>query len=66
MESILRDLYTDKTPQTKKGVFKGGPEPSEKLIRKVLVPTGSFHFYFIPVPKQIQPYHPTWYISRTG
>jgi len=25
--------------------FKGGPEPSEKLIRKVLVPIGRFHFY---------------------
>jgi len=46
--------------------LKGGPEPSEKLIRKVLVPIGRFHFYFIPVPKQIRPYHPTWYISRTG
>jgi len=46
--------------------LKGGPEPSEKLIRKVLVPIGRFHFYFIPVPKQIRPYDPTWYISRTG
>ena len=39
--------------------------PPKKLIRKVLVTIGQFHFYFIPVPKQIQPYHPTWYISRT-
>ena len=39
--------------------FKGGPEPSEKLIRKVLVPIGRFHFNFIPVPKQIRPYHPS-------
>jgi len=46
--------------------FKGGPEPSEKLIRKVLVPIGRFHLYFIPVPKQIWLYHPTWYISRSG
>jgi len=46
--------------------LKGGPEPSEKLIRKVLVPIGRFHSYFTPVPKQIRPYHPTWYISRTG
>jgi len=46
--------------------FKGGPEPSEKLIRKVLVPIGRFHFYFIEVPKKIRPYHPAWYISRTG
>jgi len=38
---------------------KGGLEPSENLIRKVLVPTGRFHFYFVPVPKTIQPYHPT-------
>jgi len=44
---------------------KGGPEPSEKLICKVLVPIGRFHFYFIPAPKQIRPYHPTWYIFRT-
>jgi len=46
--------------------FKGGPEPSEKLIWKVLFPIGRFHFCFIPVPKQIRPYHRTWYISRTG
>jgi len=38
---------------------KGGLEPSENLIRKVLVPTGRFHFYFVPGPKTIQPYHPT-------
>jgi len=31
--------------------IKGGPEPSEILIRKVLVPKGRFHFNFIPVSK---------------
>jgi len=46
--------------------LKGAPEPSEKLIRKVVVPIGRFHFYFISVPKQMRPYHPTWYILRTG
>ena len=46
--------------------LRGGPEPSKKLIRKVLSPIGRFHFYIIPVLKQIWPYHPTWYISQTG
>ena len=39
---------------------------NKKTKKKVLVPIGWFHFYFIPVPKQIRLYHPTWYISRTG
>jgi len=45
---------------------KGGPEPSKKIIRKVLSPVGRFHFCIIPVPKQIWPCHPTWYISWAG
>ena len=45
-----------------KGLFLVG----NATRRKLLVSIGLFHFYFIPVLKQIRPYHPTWYISRTG
>ena len=55
------------TPKNHAGLtvwrLKGEPESPEKLILKVLVPIGRFHFYFIPVPKQIRPYHSTTCIS---
>ena len=44
-------------------MIKGGPQPSEQIIQKVLFPIGQFHFYIITVPKQILPYHPSRCIS---
>ena len=35
-------------------------------IWKVPSPIGRLHFHIIPVPKQIWPHHPTWYISWAG
>jgi len=43
--------------------FKGGPEPSKKIIQKVLFPIGRFHFQCIPVQQQIRLYYPTRCIS---
>jgi len=39
----FRSEFRTARPYVSCKIFKGGPEPSEKLIRRVLVPIGRFH-----------------------